>query len=107
MDTDLINHPWMRAPEGELPGKAQHIAWILGVLNHIEGSERERLQPTIWPLLSQPVVELCLTLPTWAWQADGQNRVIARKAFADLLPSQIGRAVQQECRDRSRMPSSA
>ena len=28
-------------------------------------------------------------------------------AQADLLTPKIGRAVQQECRDRSRMPSSA
>lgn len=89
VDTNDLQHPWMRTPPGELPGKAQHIAWILGVLNHVEGFERERLRPTIWPLLSQPVVELCLSIPTWAWQAGGQNRIIARQAFADLLPPAI------------------
>lgn len=89
LDTALLHHHWMNAPMGELPGKAQHIAWILGVLNHIEGFERERTRPTLWPLLSQPVVELCLSIPTWAWQAGGQNRIIARQAFADLLPPEI------------------
>lgn len=89
LNTDSLHHPWMATPQGELPGKAQHIAWILGVLNHIEGFGRERTHPTIWPLLSQPVVELCLSIPTWAWQAGGQNRVIARRAFADLLPPAI------------------
>ncbi len=89
LETDGLHHPWMRTPHGELPGKAQHIAWILGVLNHIEGFGRERTHRTLWPLLSQPVVELCLSIPTWAWQAGGQNRVIAREAFADLLPPDI------------------
>ena len=32
---------------------------------------------------------------------------IPRILLAAVLQSQIGRAVQQECRDRSRMPSSA
>ena len=84
-----LTHDWMRAPIGELPGKAQHIAWILGVLNHVEGFERERSLPTLWPLLAQPLVETCLSIPTWAWLGGGQNRVIAREAFADLLPPDI------------------
>ena len=84
-----LGHDWMRAPSGELPGKAQHIAWILGVLNHVEGFEREHMLPTLWPLLAQPVVETCLSIPTWSWLSGGQNRVIAREAFADLLPPDI------------------
>ncbi|WP_177204231.1 asparagine synthase-related protein [Sphingobium sp. AP50] len=84
-----ITHEWMRAPPGELPGKAQHIAWILGVLNHLEGHEREHARPTLWPLLAQPVVETCLSIPSWAWISGGQNRVIARQGFAELLPSEI------------------
>jgi asparagine synthase (glutamine-hydrolysing) len=38
------------------------------------------------PLVSQPLIELCLAIPTWFWCADGQNRAIARKAFAGDLP---------------------
>eukprot|EP00456_Euglypha_rotunda_P080511 TRINITY_DN78032_c0_g1_i1.p2 TRINITY_DN78032_c0_g1~~TRINITY_DN78032_c0_g1_i1.p2 ORF type:complete len:159 (-),score=28.83 TRINITY_DN78032_c0_g1_i1:10-486(-) len=39
---------------------------------------------------------------------EADKRTLARRLYLDLtgLP-QIGRAVQQECRDRSRMPSSA
>ncbi|WP_196805704.1 asparagine synthase-related protein [Sphingobium indicum] len=89
LEATNLSHEWMKTPPGELPGKAQHIAWILGVLNHIEGFERELSLPTLWPLLTQPVVELCLSIPTWAWISDGQNRMIARQAFADLLPPAI------------------
>lgn len=84
-----LDHPWMHAPAGQLPGKAQHVAWILGVLNHLEGFERERKHRTLWPLLAQPVVEHCLSIPTYAWIAGGQNRIIARQAFSDLLPAEI------------------
>lgn len=84
-----VMHDWMRTPPGELPGKAQHIAWILGVLNHLEGHEREHARPTLWPLLAQPVVEACLAIPSWAWIGGGQNRVIVRRAFAEFLPAEI------------------
>eukprot|EP00456_Euglypha_rotunda_P061858 TRINITY_DN5186_c0_g1_i5.p2 TRINITY_DN5186_c0_g1~~TRINITY_DN5186_c0_g1_i5.p2 ORF type:complete len:145 (-),score=46.43 TRINITY_DN5186_c0_g1_i5:11-445(-) len=36
-----------------------------------------------------------------------QNRIAPVAHYPDLLLEKIGRAVQQECRDRSRMPSSA
>ena len=38
------------------------------------------------PLLSQPVVEACLAVPSWMWIAGGRNRAVARIAFADVLP---------------------
>jgi asparagine synthase (glutamine-hydrolysing) len=82
-------HPWTSTPKGELPGKAQHIAWILGVRNHIEGYGREQGHATLWPLLSQPVVEYCLRLPTWTWIDGGRDRVIAREAFVPLLPERV------------------
>eukprot|EP00456_Euglypha_rotunda_P062878 TRINITY_DN53073_c0_g1_i1.p1 TRINITY_DN53073_c0_g1~~TRINITY_DN53073_c0_g1_i1.p1 ORF type:complete len:188 (+),score=45.36 TRINITY_DN53073_c0_g1_i1:97-660(+) len=43
-----------------------------------------------------------------ALSTTGWNRMIIEKPFgSDSETSEIGRAVQQECRDRSRMPSSA
>ena len=43
----------------------------------------------IAPLLSQPVLELCLRIPTWVHTSAGQDRVIARRAFRDLLPPEV------------------
>jgi asparagine synthase (glutamine-hydrolysing) len=43
-------------------------------------------------LLSQPVIEACLPIPSWEWRAGGRDRAVARAAFApDLPPSIIGR----------------
>eukprot|EP00456_Euglypha_rotunda_P052701 TRINITY_DN4249_c0_g1_i3.p2 TRINITY_DN4249_c0_g1~~TRINITY_DN4249_c0_g1_i3.p2 ORF type:complete len:149 (-),score=44.32 TRINITY_DN4249_c0_g1_i3:10-456(-) len=39
--------------------------------------------------------------------ASGATGFVALAAFGRCLRDEIGRAVQQECRDRSRMPSSA
>ena len=41
------------------------------------------------PLLSQPVVELCLRIPTWVLAAGGRDRALARRAFSDSVPSSI------------------
>lgn len=86
---DGLSHPWLDAPPGELPGKAAHVAWLLGIENHLEGYLRERQRPNVFPLLSQPIVELCLGIPSWQWCAGGRDRSVARAAFSDELPREI------------------
>jgi asparagine synthase (glutamine-hydrolysing) len=40
-------------------------------------------------LLSQPIIEACLKIPTWIWYHGGINRAPVRAAFADDLPHDI------------------
>ncbi len=42
-----------------------------------------------YPLLSQPLVELCLRIPTYRLIAGGVDRSLARRAFTEELPTQI------------------
>lgn len=79
-------HGWGDAPPNIPPGKAMHVAWLQHAQNHLEGYGRERELPLEWPLLAQPVVELCLRIPSWMWIAGGQNRAVARRAFRGVLP---------------------
>ena len=83
-----IDHPWLRAPADALPGKAAHIAWILRVQQCLQPN-RSRYLPVLNPLMSQPIVETCLGIPTWEWRAGGQDRSVARRAFAADLPALI------------------
>ncbi|WP_454882999.1 asparagine synthase-related protein [Sphingomonas oryzagri] len=83
------DHPWLATPEGALPGKAGHIAWLMGIQNHLEGYLRELKRQVVHPLLSQPIVELCLAIPTWRWCSGGRNRAVARDAFRHRLPRSI------------------
>ncbi len=69
------------------PGKAAHLRAIATLPNHLEGHGRASFAPVLFPLLSQPVVEFCLAVPSWRWSEGGQNRALARHAFADRLPS--------------------
>lgn len=83
------HHPWMDAPPGALPGDREKIHDLIGTQLFRETALRGAEHSTHFPLLSQPVMEACLKVPTWMWIADGRNRAIARQAFADLLPQAI------------------
>ncbi|HEX8238252.1 MAG TPA: asparagine synthase-related protein [Allosphingosinicella sp.] len=79
-------HPWLDPPAGALPGTAAHVALITGAQSVVEGFDAEEPLSTCSPLISQPLIEACLRVPSWLWYEDGQNRAIARRAFAGLLP---------------------
>ncbi|MDB5576863.1 MAG: hypothetical protein JWR80_2039 [Bradyrhizobium sp.] len=82
-------HPWVEIPDRALPGKIMHVAALVHVQNHLEGHHRQRFAPIISPLLSQPVMEACLAIPSWLWCTGGRNRAVARTAFAGALPATV------------------
>ena len=41
------------------------------------------------PLVSQPVMEACLAIPSWQWREGGFDRAVAREAFRKDLPDLI------------------
>lgn len=83
-----LAHPWLEAPPAALPGKAVHIAGILRAHPNLE-SDRSRIAPLVNPLLSQPIMETCLSIPSWQWRAGGRDRSVARAAFANSLPAMV------------------
>lgn len=86
---DALHHPWLEAPEGSLPGKAAHISMLVRIQGTIDSFERKRMPAQVNPLLSQPIMEACLKIPTWRWVTGGRNRAITRLAFKDALPPDI------------------
>ncbi|WP_183610790.1 asparagine synthase-related protein [Novosphingobium sp. BK626] len=83
------DHPWLEAPYGALPGKAVHIALLLRIQLHLAASAETMGLAVVNPLMSQPVVEQCLAVPSWEWCGAGLDRSVARQAFADQLPDAI------------------
>ena len=81
--------PWPEGPANALPGKREHIAGIMGLQTTSNGLEQTERTVVRHPLLSQPLVELCLTIPSWLWIAGGRNRAVARAAFAEALPPRV------------------
>lgn len=88
-------HPWLAAPHDTLPGKTVHTAYLMRTQKSLELYPRATSPPHIAPLLSQPIVELCLSIPTWMWISGGLNRAVARKAFEGWLPEIITRRTQK------------
>lgn len=84
-----VAHPWLQAPPDILPGKAAHVALIAAAQSVAEGFDAQAALDASSPLISQPLVETCLQVPSWMWFANGLNRAVARDAFADLLPPAV------------------
>jgi asparagine synthase (glutamine-hydrolysing) len=81
-------HPWLDWPEDARPGKVEHAVSLVRAQYFLE-PEYPSGEAILHPLLSQPLMELCLAIPTWLWLKGGNNRAVARAAFADLLPEEI------------------
>ncbi len=84
-----VPHPWLSPPRGALPGKAAHIKLLAYAESFQQGFDPQADLPMVTPLLSQPLVETCLAIPSWEWVAEGRNRAVARRAFAADLPARI------------------
>ena len=82
-------HPLLREATGLPVGKRNHVRMLLHPLAYYDPYERERAPAAVNPLLSQPLIELCLQLPTYVLTQGGQGRALARRAFAAELPPEI------------------
>ena len=89
MAASPADHPWLVPPPGALAGSAGHIALIAAAQSVVQSRDPRDPIPDISPLISQPVAETCLRVPSWFWTRDGHNRVIARDAFRSALPQSI------------------
>lgn len=78
--------PWFDVTVGRHWGKHDHLALILRNEHRLNGLAT---LPRFSPLLSQPLVEFCLGVPTWLWCTGGINRAPARAAYASDLPRDI------------------
>lgn len=82
-------HPWLTAPAGTLPGDRERIFELAGNQLFSDVMLRTDHRRVRMPLLSQPVIEACLSVPSWMWISGGRDRAIARSAFSSLLPADI------------------
>jgi asparagine synthase (glutamine-hydrolysing) len=82
-------HPWLVEPGDALPGRRSHIRSVVAAFSHLDGYARHAVAPSLFPLLSQPVMETCFRIPTWMWIDGGRDRAVARQAFGDVLPAKV------------------
>lgn len=84
------HQPWLVAPPESGPAKAAHVAALLRVQPLLEPA-RSKFAPVITPLISQPMIEACLAIPSWQWRDGGRDRAVARDAFSADLPTDVVR----------------
>lgn len=82
-------HPWLVGLEGVPPGKRLQIEALASSQLALGPHRRGRVADLVQPLLSQPVMELCLSISTWELVRGGRDRGLAREAFGSWLPDAL------------------
>lgn len=86
-----VSHPWTTDAGDLPPGKQMQIRFLAEAINRHRPIPRLELAPQHHPLMSQPLVETCLRIPTHLLIRGGRERALAREAFTDKLPAEIVR----------------
>lgn len=81
--------PWPSANYHPLPGKVEQVHGLYNSCYNMNGYRRSDTLEGVFPLLSQPLVEACLRVPSWMWIGHGRNRLIARQAMEPELPPKV------------------
>lgn len=87
LDLGNIRHTWVDDAK-DLPGaKRQQVFEIVDSQNfhHIPSPCEDRVHP----LISQPIIELCLQIPSYILTYGGIDRALVRDAFASMLPPEV------------------
>lgn len=82
-------HPWLEGPGDALTGDRERIEGLAGTQLFRDAVPRGVLHWLRLPLLCQPIMETCLSIPSWMWIEGGRNRAVARLAFSDSLPANV------------------
>lgn len=82
-------HPWQRDLRGLSGAKRVQVQALTNTQALVGDSLRGAGADLVHPLLSQPVVELCLATPATLLAVGAIDRPFARDAYADRLPAQV------------------
>lgn len=81
-------HPWLFAPTRSLEGTREHVETLVEI-QHFLDRRKHWCLPVVHPLMAQPLLELCLGIPSWMWVEQGRDRAVARRAFEGLIPDAV------------------
>ncbi len=82
-------HPWLQDLAGVSPAKQLQIQALTNNQSMSGDSLRARDGRLIQPLMSQPVVEFCLSVPAPILAIGELDRPFARAAYGDRLPASV------------------
>ena len=95
MDASSIRHPWVEEAKKVPNGKRAAIASVIDTQNfyHLSCSYAD----VVHPLISQPLMELCLRIPSYVLTHSGIDRALVRDAFRESLPPEIAARTGKGC----------
>jgi asparagine synthase (glutamine-hydrolysing) len=82
-------HPWTEGRTHIPAGKSDQIRYLAEVLNRDRPLPDSEYAPPHHPLLSQPLMEVCLRIPIYLLVRGGRQRGLARTAFRHAVPAEI------------------
>ena len=82
-------HPWLAGAEGVAPAKRLQVQALASNLAYATACRRTEVVDLIHPLMSQPLVEWSMRIPTPVLTGGIVDRFLARSAFADQLPAEV------------------
>lgn len=86
---ERFTHPGLTAAAALPVGKRDQVLELISPFEYYDPDLRQAAPELVNPLLSQPLVELCLRLPTYVLTRGGRGRALARRAFAGDIPPRI------------------
>lgn len=91
LDFDAAFPAWALSSDRLEPAKFQQVYSLLHMGQMRDPFDEESSTELVHPLISQPLVELCLQIPTYILCHAGESRGLVRRAFADKIPESIRR----------------
>jgi asparagine synthase (glutamine-hydrolysing) len=85
----LLDPPWLADAGRTAYGKLEHIRMCSVQHDYYHPFGNVDSPERVSPLISQPLIELCLRIPLYLLAYGGQDRMLARQAFAGALPAAI------------------
>jgi len=89
LEDRTFDSPFAASPRRCPPGKLWQISLVTSRRPYYLPSAREGDPQQIFPLLSQPIIETCLRIPTYLQMAGRRDRAVARAAFVHEVPPEI------------------
>jgi asparagine synthase (glutamine-hydrolysing) len=87
VDVSQSCHPWLAVDTRVPPAKLLQVMCLAEFQTYF--ARPRTYVDEIHPLVSQPLLECCLRIPTYVLSYGGTDRTIARAAFQDALPLEI------------------
>lgn len=84
-----FEHPWCANARHLPPGRQLQMLMLANCSIFHSAQPIDLGRPQLHPLLSQPVIESVLAIPTWQLASGPLDRGLARRAFADRLHHDI------------------